>query len=34
VPEGNLEAAERRRQRDLRVTDLLEIAAGREPWRS
>jgi len=32
VPEGNIEAAERRRRRDLRATDLLEIAAGREPW--
>ena len=32
VPEGNIEAAERRRERDLRATDLLEIAAGREPW--
>ena len=31
VPEGNLEQVERRRARDLRIADLVEISKGREP---
>jgi diacylglycerol kinase family enzyme len=34
VPAGNIEAAERRRARDVHVGDLLAIAAGHEPNRS
>lgn len=33
VPAGNLEAAERRRARDVRIGDLLAVAAGHEPSR-
>jgi diacylglycerol kinase family enzyme len=33
VPAGNLEAAERRRARDVHVGDLLAVAAGHEPSR-
>jgi diacylglycerol kinase family enzyme len=31
VPKGNLGIAERRRARDVRLKDLIEVAAGREP---
>jgi len=31
VPRGNLEEAERRRVRDLRLIDVITVAAGREP---
>jgi diacylglycerol kinase family enzyme len=31
VPEGNLDEVERRRARDLRIADLMEIARGHEP---
>jgi diacylglycerol kinase family enzyme len=31
VPEGNLDEVERRRARDLRVADLMQIARGHEP---
>jgi diacylglycerol kinase family enzyme len=33
VPAGNIEAAERRRARDVHVGDLLAVAAGHEPSR-
>ena len=33
VPAGNVEVAERRRARDVRVGDLLAVAAGHEPSR-
>jgi diacylglycerol kinase family enzyme len=33
VPRGNIEAAERRRSRDVHVRDLLAVAAGHEPSR-
>ena len=33
VPEGNIEAAERRRARDVHVGDLLAVAVGHEPNR-
>jgi diacylglycerol kinase family enzyme len=33
VPAGNLEAAERRRARDVHVNDLFAVAAGHEPHR-
>jgi diacylglycerol kinase family enzyme len=33
VPEGNLEVAEQRRARDVRLGDLLAVAAGHEPSR-
>ena len=33
VPAGNVEIAERRRARDVRVGDLLAVAAGHEPSR-
>ena len=33
VPAGNVELAERRRARDVRVGDLLAVAAGHEPSR-
>ncbi len=33
VPAGNLEAAERRRARDVHVSDLFAVAAGHEPSR-
>ena len=31
VPKGNLEAAEKRRARDVRIGDLFALAAGHEP---
>jgi diacylglycerol kinase family enzyme len=31
VPKGNIEAAEKRRARDVRISDLFVLAAGREP---
>ena len=31
VPKGNIEAAEKRRARDVRIGDLFALAAGREP---
>ena len=31
VPKGNIEAAEQRRARDVRIGDLFAVAAGREP---
>ena len=31
VPKGNIEAAEKRRARDVRISDLFALAAGREP---
>jgi diacylglycerol kinase family enzyme len=31
VPTGNIEAAEKRKARDVRIGDLLKLAAGREP---
>jgi diacylglycerol kinase family enzyme len=33
VPAGNIEAAERRRARDVQVSDLFAVAAGHEPGR-
>lgn len=33
VPEGNLEVAEQRRARDVRLGDLVAVAAGHEPSR-
>ncbi len=32
VPEGNLEAAEKRRARDFRVRDVAAVAVGRSSW--
>ena len=31
VPKGNIEAAEKRKARDVRIGDLVKLAAGREP---
>ena len=31
VPANNLEAAERRQARDVKVSDMLSVAVGREP---
>ena len=33
VPRGNVEAAQRRSERDVRVRDLVDVALGREPRR-
>ena len=34
VPAGNVQAAERRRERDLAIGDLVTVAAGHEPRRA
>ena len=33
VPKDNIESAEKRRARDVRIGDLFAVAAGREPRR-
>jgi len=33
LPKDNIEAAEKRRARDVRIGDLFAVAAGREPRR-